>query len=199
MKKILILILLLSVLTLLATPVLATDLEPIWTNNQIAYHEIANYARSLGYTEDSEIIKTLQKLWWDEQQKLDIIAKVIKNEAGACPWLHRIAVGQVVLNRTRHPNFPDTVFDVVNQSSRWTDANGNVRVVYQYSPSYCYGFEGIDRQFYEDAKFVLDDNATDIYVPSDIIWQAEFPQGKETWWKSEVDTGWYRSTTYFCR
>lgn len=199
MKKILILILLLPILALLTGSATPTSQEPIWTNNQIAYHEIADYARSLGCSEDSEIIKTLQKMWQDEQLKLNIIAKVISKEAGNCPWLHRIAVGQVVLNRTKHPSFPDTVFDVVNQSSRWTDTNGNVRVVYQYSPSYCYGFEGIDLQYYKDAKFVLDDNATDIYVPSDIIWQAQFPQGRETWWISYVDTGWFRSTTYFCR
>lgn len=24
-------------------------------------------------------------------------------------------------------------------------------------------------------------------------------QWKSVWWISEVDTGWYRSTTYFCR
>ena len=184
---------------MITTPTFATDPEPVWTNNQIAYHEIANYARSLGYDENSDIIQTLQQLWWKEQQNLDIIAKVIAKEAGICPWLHRIAVGQVVLNRTRHPRFPDTVFDVVSQKSTWTDAAGNTRIVYQYDPSYCYDFDGIDRQFYEDAKFVLDDNATDIYVPSDIIWQAEFPQGKETWWISHINTGWYRSTTYFCR
>ena len=36
-------------------------------------------------------------------------------------------------------------------------------------------------------------------VPEDIVWQAEFRQGTEVWWESTVDTGWYKSTTYFCR
>ncbi len=66
MKKILILILLVAALVVTATPAFAINQEPIWTNNQIAYHELANYARSLGYTDDSEIIQALQQLWWQE-------------------------------------------------------------------------------------------------------------------------------------
>ena len=184
---------------MLAIPALAIDQEPIRTNNQIAYHEIANYARSLGYTEDSEIIQTLQRLWWQEQQKLDILAKVIDKEAGVCPWLHRITVGQVVMNRVASPHFPNTVYDVVNQTSIWYDADGTKHEIWQYSPYYCFGFQETSRQSYEDAKFVLDGNALDLYVPGDIIWQAEFPQGKETWWISHINTEYYSSTTYFCR
>ena len=192
------LLLILALLPMLLIPTYATE-EPVRTNMQEAYHAIANYARSLGLPEDSEIIQTCSKLWWEEQQKLNILAKVIEKEAGACPWLHRIAVGQVVMNRVASDLFPNTVFDVVNQSSTWYDADGVKHTIYQYSPTYCYGFEGVSRQSYEDAKFVLDGNALEWYVPGDIIWQAEFPQGKEVWWKSVVDTGWFRSTTYFCR
>ena len=195
-KKIIVILLL--ILIVLPTATFAGT-SPVRTNNQETYHAIADYLRSLGYPEDHELIQLCSKLWWEEQLKLNILAKVIEKEAGACPWLHRIAVGQVVMNRVASDLFPNTVFDVVNQSSTWYDADGTKHTVYQYRPTYCYGFEGVSRQSYEDAKFVLDGNALEWYVPGDIIWQAEFPQGKEVWWKSVVDTGWFHSTTYFCR
>ena len=202
-------LLLIVVILLLILPIAASAVEmneptytaegPIHTNKQEIYHMIADKAREDGYTEDSDLIQLCKRLWAEEELSLNIVAKVIKYEAGGCPWLHRIAVGQVVMNRVRSDLFPNTVFDVVNQRSSWYDENGQLHVVYQYSPAYCYNFEGIERKFHEDAKFVMDGNAMDWYVPSDIIWQAEFPQGKETWWRSEVSTPYYHSVTYFCR
>lgn len=175
------------------------DLPPVRTANQEYYHEIAELARFLGFSEESEIIQLCKKLWWEEQEKLDILAKVISCEAGICPWLHRIAVGQVVMNRVASPDFPDTVREVVSQKREWYDSDGVFHRIYQYHPKYCSDFEDTDRQFYEDAKFVLDGNAINTYVPDDIIYQAEFPQGKETWWISEVSYPNFHSTTYFCR
>lgn len=177
----------------------AEDDGPVWTNYQILYHMVADAAREAGMTEDCELIQMCKKLWWEEQLKLNIVAKVIKYEAGNCPWLHRIAVGQVILNRVRSEHFPNTVYDVVNQTSSWYDEEGVKHTIWQYNPAYCYNFEGIERQFYEDAKFVLDGNAAEWYVPIDVVWQAEFPQGKEIWWISTVDTEYFHSVTYFCR
>ena len=97
-------------------------------------HRLAEQARADGEPEDSPYIIALQEEWMREQQDLDIVAKVIENEAGGCPWLHRVAVGKVVLNRKNSPHFPDTIFDVVNQTSVWYDENGVKHVVYQYSP-----------------------------------------------------------------
>ena len=66
----------------------------------------------------------------------------------------------------------------------------------QYTTAYLSGFEKTSRQCYEAAKKALGGESG---VPEDVIWQAEFVQGKEVWWTSYVDTGWYSSTTYFCR
>ena len=199
-KRIIIILLLIALCPLLF--VLATneeDLPPVRTANQEYYHEIAEYARAYGFSEDSEIIQLCKRLWQEEQEKLDILAKTIAKEAGICPWLHRIAVGQVVMNRVASPDFPNTVKEVVGQKYEWYDSDGIFHRIYQYHPSYCSDFEGIDRQFYEDAKFILDGNAINVYVPDDIIWQAEFPQGTETWWISEINYQNFHSTTYFCR
>jgi hypothetical protein len=89
----------------------------------------------------------------------------------------------VVVNRVASPYFPETVRQVVSAPG-------------QYTTLYLTGFEQTTRQCYEAAKKALDGESG---VPEDVIWQAEFVQGKEVWWRSDVDTGWFRSTTYFCR
>lgn len=202
-KRILIILILIIFFIMICTEVTLAaneeELPPVQTQNQILYHEIAEYARSMGLPENSEIIQACQKLWQEEQENLNILAKTIAKEAGICPWLHRIAVGQVVMNRVASPDFPNTVKEVVGQKHEWYDSDGIFHRIYQYHPSYCSDFEGIDRQFYEDAKFVLDGNAVNTYVPDDIIWQAEFPQGTETWWISEINYQNFHSITYFCR
>ena len=174
----------------------------IQTNNQIKYEQLMMEMIELGYSFGDEAYIELVDLYEQEQQNLNIIAKVIDNEAPFpyCSFLHRIAVGQVVLNRVNHPNFPNTVYDVVNQTSRWTDEFGVVHTVYQYTPEYTRNFEKTSAKAYWDAKFVLDGNAVNTLVPDDIIWQAEFKQGKAIWWESRVETDWgFKSTTYFCR
>ena len=113
---------------------------------------------------------------------LAILANVIAGEAPYCPQEHQIAVAAVVLNRVADPRFPDTVAEVVGQDG-------------QYSERYLDEME-IPEGCLEAAQAALDGEHD---VPSDVIYQANFPQGAETWWISEVDTGWWRSTTYFCR
>ena len=97
--------------------------------------------------------------------------------------MHQVAVAAVVVNRVKSPYFPDTVREVVAAPG-------------QYTALYLMGFEKTSRQCYEAAKKALDGDSG---VPEDVIWQAEFVQGTSVWWKSDIDTGWYRSTTYFCR
>lgn len=157
--------------------------EPVRTARQDALHEAAEILRAAGYAEDGAVILALQTEWTAEQEALDIVARVVAGEAGGCPWEHQVAVAAVVVNRVASPYFPDTVREVVAQPGQYTDA-------------YLSGFDRTPHQCYEAAKTALD--GTDA-VPDDVIWQAEFQQGTSVWWISEVDTGWYRSTTYFCR
>lgn len=166
---------------ILATP--ASAAEPIRTNRQDRLHEAAEILRAAGYADDSEVIKAIQDAWDAEQESLDIIARVVQGEAPYCPWMHQVAVAAVVVNRVNDARFPDTVREVVSQPG-------------QYTTEYLYGFSQSSEQCYLAAKRALDGESG---VPEDIVWQAQFPQGKETWWKSYVDTGWFASTTWFCR
>ena len=164
---------------------------PVRTAKQNALHEAADVLRAAGYADEDAEIRALSDAWFAEQEALDIVAKVVAGEARDCPAEHQIAVAAVVVNRVNDERFPSTVREVVGQ----TDVI-NGRVVSQYSPSYLSGFTLTPRSCYEAAKAALD--GTDA-VPDDVVWQAQFPQGREAWWISEVDTGWYRSTTWFCR
>lgn len=180
---VLICILLIVLCILLATPAHAYDGDRITTARQAALHEAADILRGCGYAEDSDVIRALGAEWSKEQEALDIIARVVQGEAGACPVEHQIAVAAVVVNRINSDLFPGTAREVVAQPG-------------QYTTLYLRGFDRTSRACYEAAKIALD--GTD-EVPDDVIWQAQFPQGAEVWWASYVDTGWWRSTTYFCR
>lgn len=116
------------------------------------------------------------------QDDLDVLAKLIWKEAGACPWEHQCAVGCVVLNRVHDERFPDTVRDVVGQPG-------------QYSTAYLSGFDGTPQDCYDAAAAVLSGEYT---IPANVVWQANFVQGSGIWWASEVNTGWWHSITYFC-
>ena len=172
----------------------------ITTNKQDQLQYIINTALSNNLSRDSDYVKHFQSLYEEEELNLNIVAKVIHNEANEyCEWLHRVAVGQVIYNRAFYSDwFPNTIYEVVNQHSSYTDENGVVHTLYQYSPNYTKNFDDVSESAYEIAKFVLDGKAVDTYVPRDVIWQAEFIQGKEVWKSFYVNTGYYSSTTYFC-
>lgn len=176
-------VLMIFLCVLLATPVDAYEGSRVLTHRQIALHDAAELLRSVGYTDEDPAIRALSDAWWAEQENLDIVARVVAGEAGACPWEHQVAVAAVVVNRVNSDLFPDTVREVVAQPN-------------QYTTLYLSGFDRTPRQCYEAAAVALDGESG---VPEDVIWQAEFPQGTEVWWTSYVDTGWWRSTTYFCR
>lgn len=182
---ILICLFLIGLCILLATPAHAYDGTRITTARQESLHEAADILRSCGYAEDSEVIRAIQADWRAEQERLDIIAKVIANEAPPewCEWEHSVAVGVVVLNRVASPLFPNTVKEVVAAPG-------------QYLRSYTYGFTDTPRLAYEAAAAALD-GAHD--VPEDCYWQDTHVQGAAIWRAFTVDTGYFRSTTYICR
>ena len=175
-------IILLLMLVILISP--ADAAYGVTTQRQDDLHTAADILRSLGYADDSEVIQRLKAEWWNEQERLDIAAKVIQNEADPawCEWEHSVAVGAVVVNRERSPHFPNTIREVVAQPG-------------QYLKSYTYGFDGTTELAYLAAKAALDG---DHDVPSNAYWQDTHVQGVSIWKAFTVDTGYFRSTTYIC-
>ena len=52
--------------------------------------------------------------------QLDLLARIISAEARGEPYVGQVAVGAVVLNRVRHPSFPNSVAGVVYQNGAFT-------------------------------------------------------------------------------
>ena len=179
-------VLFLALCVIIATPASADyDGARVTTAKQDALHQAAEILRAAGFSDDSTEIRALSAAWWQQEEDLNIIAKVIQYEANPqyCGWEHSVAVGVVVLNRVASPYFPDTVREVVAAPG-------------QYLPAYTWGFDGISRLSYEAAKAAMDG---DHDVPADAYWQDNKIQGTSIWKSFVCDTGWFKSTTYICR
>jgi spore germination cell wall hydrolase CwlJ-like protein len=92
-------------------------------------------------TADGESIESIEK-------NLSCLALNIYREAGHEPFEGKVAVAQVTLNRTKHPDFPSTVCDVVYQKNSFMG-----KVVCQFS-WYCDGthrVRPVNKQAYEES------------------------------------------------
>lgn len=67
---------------------------------KFTYHEISQLARN--------------------SSDLQIMAAIIECEAGGEPYVGKIAVGSVVMNRVRSDKFPNTIIEVIHQKSQFT-------------------------------------------------------------------------------
>lgn len=54
---------------------------------------------------------------------LYLLARAISAEARGEPYTGQVAVGAVILNRTRHPSFPDTVAGVIYQAGAFSSVD----------------------------------------------------------------------------
>jgi spore germination cell wall hydrolase CwlJ-like protein len=82
------------------------------------------------------------------EKNLSCLALNIYREAGHEPFEGKVAVAQVTINRTRDPNFPDTVCEVVYQKNSFMG-----KVVCQFS-WYCdnaHRMRPINKQAYEES------------------------------------------------
>ena len=76
------LVILLFLLVVILSP---AEAAYVTTARQDELHAQADALRALGYAEDSEAIQALSSAWWQEEDALNIIAKVIANEAPGTP------------------------------------------------------------------------------------------------------------------
>lgn len=67
--------------------------------------------------DDTVALATLYNMTYSDED-LYWLAHIISAESRGEPWEGQIAVGNVVLNRVNHPDFPDTIYEVIFDD-RW--------------------------------------------------------------------------------
>lgn len=114
------------------------------------------------YLSDTEVLYTDEDLY--------VLAHVIAGEAQPYSNEEQLYVGSVVLNRVSHPEFPDTVKDVVFETGQYscvTDGN--------------YNREPTDRNW-ENAKWLLENGSI---LPEEVVYQSRGRQGKGLYLKTK--------------
>lgn len=127
-------------------------------------------------------VETETEMLYSEND-LYVLSHIISAEAGNCSNEMMIAVGSVVLNRVDDDRFPDTIEEVVFQRNP-TQYSPTVNGTYYNEPT-----EGA----VEVAQMLLEEGSQ---IPSDVVWQSNFPQGTETW--DTIKSPW-GSVMYFCK
>ena len=63
------------------------------------------------YSGDTSLLKTASQVYREDE--IYWLARIINAEAGAEPLQGKLAVGNVILNRVRSPQFPNTIYSVI--------------------------------------------------------------------------------------
>lgn len=105
-------------------------------------------------------------------------------------------VAQVVLNRVADSRFPDTVKGVITQPGpvchqvrHPRPATDSIKSTDSQNGTYYYAM-------CETA--VKKAMMGQVDMPSNVLYQANFAQGKGVWQSVYFNSGWYASTSYFC-
>ena len=124
-------------------------------------------------SETSHSASNTQLVWHDVEPEIDsleleLYAHIIFGEAGNMNDECQQAVGMVVKNRVASDLFPDTTKEVIFQKGQYACTwDGN----FDKTPT---------KQAYDNARKVIL-GQTDINVPPDVIFQAQFVQGSGVW------------------
>ena len=106
-----------------------------------------------------------------------------------------IGVGNVVLNRVEDSRFPDTVKGVITQPGQYStkyatvEAANAIQATDSKNGTYYYGI------CEDSVKAAM---MGQVEMPSNVLYQANFSQGKGVWKSVYFNSGWYASTSYFC-
>lgn len=117
--------------------------------------------------EDLEFIPYHTNLKDTYENNLYWLSHIIYAESGSsyCTDELQLLVGSVVLNRVNNPNFPDSIYNVIHDPGQYQPTwNGAIN-------------KEPDERAINNAKYLLDNGP----IESNIIFQAEFSQGTNTY------------------
>ena len=172
-------------------------------------HQTAESLRKKGYSDSSAYVQAAKSTWNEAQkaiagyQKLAqysdedirILTTTVFHEAGHTTEQLRQYVAQVVLNRAEDSRFPDTVKGVITQPGQYStkyatvEAANAIQATDSKNGTYYYGI------CEDSVKAAM---MGQVEMPSNVLYQANFSQGKGVWKSVYFNSGWYASTSYFC-
>ena len=172
-------------------------------------HQTAESLRKKGYSDSSAYVQAAKSTWNEAQkaiagyQKLAqysdedirILTTTVFHEAGHTTEQLRQYVAQVVLNRVEDSRFPDTVKGVITQPGQYStkyatvEAANAIQATDSKNGTYSYGI------CEDSVKAAM---MGQVEMPSNVLYQANFSQGKGVWKSVYFNSGWYASTSYFC-
>ena len=140
-------------------------------------------------------IKAYQKLAKYSDEDIRVLATMVYYEAGTTTTQLREYVAQVAMNRVASSRFPNTVVGVITQRG-------------QYSGNYA-SQSATDAVKSKDAKngtyyYTMCEQAAKqammgrVSMPANVLFQANFKQGKGVWKSVYFSSGRFASTSYFC-
>ena len=108
---------------------------------------------------------------------LDLLARLIFAEMGSnyCSDKMQLYGGSVALNRVKHPDYPNTLREVVYQKGQYS-CTWNGMIDYEYN-----------QRAYDCAKYLLQHGSV---LPENVVYQAQFKQGDGVYEKVQ--------NMYFC-
>ena len=172
-------------------------------------HQTAESLRKKGYSDSSAYVQAAKSTWNEAQkaiagyQKLAqysdedirILTTTVFHEAGHTTEQLRQYVAQVVLHREEDSRFPDTVKGVITQPGQYStkyatvEAANAIQATDSKNGTYYYGI------CEDSVKAAM---MGQVEMPSNVLYQANFSQGKGVWKSVYFNSGWYASTSYFC-
>ena len=172
-------------------------------------HQTAESLRKKGYSDSSAYVQAAKSTWNEAQkaiagyQKLAqysdedirILTTTVFHEAGHTTEQLRQYVAQVVLNRVEDSRFPDTVKGVITQPGQYSTKYATVEAAN--------AIQATDSKNGTYYYCICEDSVKaammgQVEMPSNVLYQANFSQGKGVWKSVYFNSGWYASTSYFC-
>lgn len=176
---------------------------------QAQAHQTANKLRAQGYSDSSSYIQAAKATWNAAQaeivayQKLSkytyedirILATTVYYEAGSTTEQLRQYVAQVALNRVADSRFPNTVKGVITQPGQYNTKYAAMETAQTIknkdTTNGTYNWETCKNS-------VKQAMMGKVAMPSNVLYQANFSQGKGLWKSVYFNSGYFASTSYFC-
>lgn len=172
-------------------------------------HQTANALRAKGYGENSPYVQAAKSTWRAAQEAIEgyrrlarysdedirILTTAVFNEAGHTTEQLRQYVAQVVLNRVADSRFPNTIKGVITQPGQYAADYASLSATQEIKDD-----DRANGTFY----YAMCENSVktammgNVDMPANVIYQANFSQGKGVWESVYFNSGWYSSTSYFC-